>query len=222
MLFFAPPRERPEASRRFERSGIAGRTALASGLLALAALAAADARADTADADAHEEDEHPHRLQISGGLGYAFPFDDDASDAGAEGVGAYGRVEYIYRAIEAVTPRAYAGVVFAPNRAGCDVSPCDVSARIFFTGVKARLLAPIPYVAPFIELGVGASLGKLSTRVGQFVDASISGATYHIPFGLGLALGEHHQYELAFQYLFHPEVHQYSGGIVFGFEFPLR
>jgi hypothetical protein len=198
----------------------AGRAAFASAVLAL--VLTTDARADAPNVDDTEEPEPPHRLHISGGFGYAFPFDEEANDAGAEGIGAYAQVEYIYRALEAVTPRAYAGVVFAPSGGNCDVSPCDVSAQILFIGVKGRLLAPIPYVAPFLEIGIGGSLGQLTTRVDEIVDRSQSGVNYHIPFGLGLALGEYHQYELSFQYLFHPAARQFCGAFAFGFEFPLR
>jgi hypothetical protein len=197
-----------------------GRAAFSSALLALAI--SSNARADGAEAEEARENGHSHRLQISGGLGIAFPSNDEASDTGAQGIGAYARAEYIHRVIEAVTPRAYAGVVFAPKDGDCELSPCDVSARILFMGVKARLLAPIPYVAPFIEFGLGGSLGKLTTRVDEIVDSSKAGATYHIPIGLGLALGERHQYELAFEYLLHPEVHQVCGALAFGFELPLQ
>jgi hypothetical protein len=37
----------------------------------------------------------------------------------------------------------------------------DASANAVFMGIKVRLLASIPYIAPFIEVGYGASMGSL-------------------------------------------------------------
>jgi hypothetical protein len=37
----------------------------------------------------------------------------------------------------------------------------DASANAVFMGIKVRLLAAIPYIAPFIEVGYGASMGSL-------------------------------------------------------------
>jgi hypothetical protein len=166
-------------------------------------------------------DASPHRLHVSAGLGFAFPTDDDLADTDAEGTGGFGEVEYVYAPVEWATPRAYAGLLLTGANGDCPLTPCDVSAKIGFLGVKGRLLAPIPYVAPFFELGFGASVGSMSTRAGGIVDIERSGVMYHVPFALGLALGEHHEFELSLQYLLHPEQRQFGGALAIGFGFPL-
>lgn len=80
---------------------------------------------------------------------------------------------------------------------------------------------PIPWVAPFLELGLGGSLGTFSTQDGQAVAETAKGLTYHVPVGLGLALGRRREFELAFQYLFHDAQKQFSGAVALGIQFPL-
>ncbi len=92
---------------------------------------------------------------------------------------------------------------------------------IFFVGAKFRLMAPIPYVGPFIELGFGTSAGHISTRSGYQVNVTGDGIMYHVPFALGLALGGRHQFEIAFQYLFHPEQKEVCGAAALGFTLEL-
>jgi hypothetical protein len=101
------------------------------------------------------------------------------------------------------------------------VTPCDVSGRIGFFGAKFRLMVPLPYIGPFMELGVGASVGRLTTRVGPTLDVSRRGLMYHVPWAIGLALGARYQFELSFQYLEHPEEKQTNGAFAFGVSFPL-
>jgi hypothetical protein len=166
-------------------------------------------------------DESPHFLHVSAGLGITAPLDEALDDTDADGTGGFGEVEYVYRQVEWATPRAYAGVLLTGANSDCLLEPCDVTAKIGFLGVKGRLLAPIPYVAPFFELGLGASIGVMTTRAGGIVDIEHSGVMYHIPFTLGLALGPHHEFELSFQYLFHPEQRQFGGAVAIGIGFPL-
>jgi len=157
---------------------------------------------------------------LAAGLGLASP---SGSDVKGSGSGGYAEVEYIYRPNDWFTPRAYTGVLLSSPKSDCGigVSPCDVSANIFFLGGKVRLMAPIPYIGPFIEVGVGASAGRISTRSGQAVDAAGSGIMYHVPLALGLAMGEQHRYELSFQYLYHPEQKHVCGAVAVGVGFDL-
>jgi hypothetical protein len=154
------------------------------------------------------------------GIGVSLPDDEDVDGTGT---GGYGEVEYVYRRVAWLTPRAYTGVLITRPRSDCGagVSPCDVSSGIFFIGGKLRLMAPIPYVGPFIESGIGLSAGRISTRSGQSVDRTSSGVMYHVPVGLGLAIGPHHEFEISLQYLFHPEQEQISGAVAAGFRFNL-
>lgn len=161
----------------------------------------------------------PPLIQVSAGLGLALA--DNPYDAG--GSGFYAAGEYVLRPTIWFTPRAYVGLLLVSPDADCPVgvSPCEVSSRIGFLGSKVRLMAPIPYIGPFVELGLGASLGRITTRVGSTLDASRRGVTYHIPWAVGIALGRHYQFELSFQYLEHPEEKQTSGAAALGISFPL-
>ncbi|HET7788890.1 MAG TPA: hypothetical protein VFL36_23140 [Myxococcales bacterium] len=151
--------------------------------------------------------ESDRALGIAAGLGLAAPQRQNGQDVSGSGIGGYAEVEYIIRLNDWFTPRAYSGLLLTSPQADCGagVTPCDVSAKIVFAGGKFRLMAPIPYVGPFLELGLGSSLGRISTRSGRAVDVTYSGLTYHVPVTLGLALGRRHEFELAFQYLFHPD-----------------
>lgn len=164
----------------------------------------------------------PHHLQLSAGLGLTFLEDEELDGVDTTGTGGFGEVEYAYRQVEWATPRAYVGALLTRANGDCPLSPCDVSAQIGFLGVKGRLLAPIPYVAPFFELGLGASIGTLTTRAASVVDIEQNGIMYHIPVALGLALGAHREVELSLQYLFHPEQRQFGGAWAIGFGFPLE
>jgi hypothetical protein len=136
--------------------------------------------------------------------------------------GFYGAGEFGVALGEWVSPRLYGGLLMTfPVQQGCQLATgCDVSDKIAFVGGKVRFLAPIPYVAPFVELGLGLSAGSLRTLdVG--VDKSLAGITYHIPFALGLAVGKEHNIEIALSYLFHPAVSSFAGGIAVGLRLPV-
>src|SRR5438128_2647440 len=106
---------------------------------------------------AAEDEESPRAVGLAAGLGLAFPERQGGQDVSGRGTGAYAEAEYIFRPVHWFTPRLYAGLLLTAPESNCGagVVPCDVSAKIFFAGAKLRLMAPIPYVGPFIELGFG-------------------------------------------------------------------
>ncbi|WP_405207489.1 hypothetical protein [Aquimarina sp. LLG6339-5] len=91
--------------------------------------------------------------------------------------------------------------------------------KAFLLGGKARLRAPIPWVAPYAEIGIGTSIGKFET-VTAFDNIDKSGVIYHIPFSFGLELGKNHNVDLGFAYYFQPSVAQYVGALTLGITFP--
>jgi hypothetical protein len=97
----------------------------------------------------------------------------------------------------------------------------QVTSKIGFLGAKGRFTIPIPYIAPFIELGAGLSIGVLRTKTDS-TDEHTVGPAVHIPLTLGLALGGHHEFELEFLYLFHPNERQVGGAIGIGFLIGVR
>ncbi len=163
--------------------------------------------------------EKGHYIAVAAGLGISSP--DDESEAG--GTGLYAQGEYIIALHKWLSIRPYVGFVNT-NRFNetkeLDQMGYAVTTQAFFMGGKVRLLAPIRYVAPFIETGLGVSIGTFKTYT-EFTQVDKKGIVTHIPFSIGLALGKRNNIELAFTYQFHQSVHQYSGAAAIGYTFAL-
>jgi hypothetical protein len=148
------------------------------------------------------------------------------SDVNVIGSGFYASGEFVLVPNLWVSPRVYGGLLLTSTESSrCSgVTPCNVEAKIGFLGAKGRLTIPIPYVAPFFEVGIGVSAGTITTEVDSIVSKDFTGLTYHIPFALGLSLGEMHHYivDLAFSYLFHPALSQFDGALAVSMAFPLK
>ncbi|MBT8281485.1 MAG: hypothetical protein KJO16_07895 [Muriicola sp.] len=159
-------------------------------------------------------------LDIAVGLGLSAPYDD----VDVTGTGFYLQGEYVLTLASWIELRPYAGVIFAKTRFRDDEPPgprfrSDSNGALL--GGKARLTAPIPWVAPFVEGGIGASIGSFETFA-PATDLQASGLIYHIPFSLGLALGPDNNVDIAFTYYFHPTVRQFAGAAAFGLSIPLQ
>ncbi|WP_309640995.1 hypothetical protein [Flavobacterium sp.] len=120
--------------------------------------------------------------------------------------------------------RPYVGfVITSPDKNEKPETQPDYTAttKALLLGGKVRICAPIPYVAPYLEAGLGLSIGAFETYT---PDEHIkkSGVIPHIPFSLGLALGRKHLVEFAFTYYFQPSINQFSGAAALGFSFPLK
>lgn len=160
------------------------------------------------------------KLLVAAGFGESMTLVDGANGTGSGG----------YMAVEALSPEPqwlagdlYAGLVLTWPAGGCGagVVPCEVSARIFFLGIKVRVMAPIPWVGPFVELGAGLSFGTLTTLNGAVVQAEARGVIPHWQWAVGLAVGPHHEFSLSLQYLEHNRGKHTCGGVVAGYAFPL-
>ena len=120
--------------------------------------------------------------------------------------------------------RPYAGlVVTSSNGKDLNNNPTNEKAetKAFLIGGKARLRAPIPWVAPYLEVGLGASIGKFETYT-AYTNINKSGLIYHIPFSFGLELGQNNNVDLGFAYYFQPTVEQYAGAFAVGVTIPLK
>jgi hypothetical protein len=137
--------------------------------------------------------------------------------------GFFAQGELVLKAASWINFRPYAGFVFT-NSNGKDLNdnPTDEKAetKAFLLGGKARLRAPIPWVAPYVEIGIGTSIGKFETFT-FFNDINKKGIIYHIPFAFGLELGKKNNVDLGFSYYFQPTVEQYAGAFAVGITFPL-
>jgi uncharacterized membrane protein YciS (DUF1049 family) len=157
-------------------------------------------------------------IQASVGFGVSF-YENDA-DVSANGFFLQG--EYVFKFSQLLELRPYVGFILTKavepeNEINKNYS---VSTNAFFLGGKARLTIPIPFVAPYIELGIGTSLGKfqMETLEHSFNDR---GVAYHIPITLGLKLGQNRDFDFAFAYLLHNSKHQIAGAMAVGFTFPI-
>lgn len=119
--------------------------------------------------------------------------------------------------------RPYAGFIVT-NSTGKDVydNPTNEKAesKALLLGGKARLRAPIPWIAPYFEIGIGTSIGKFETFT-AFDNIDKSGIIYHIPFSIGVELGKNNNVDLGFTYYSQPSVEQLVGAFAVGITFPL-
>ena len=156
-------------------------------------------------------------IKASIGLGLSAPYDD----VDLTGSGFYAQGEYVIGITRWFGVRPYAGVVFTSADENENLPGYKVTSDAFLFGGKARVVAPIPYVAPYIEVGLGGSIGSFETYT-PFTNIKKNGMLVHIPFSLGLAIGKKHSIELEFTYYYHPAAEQFSGAAAIGFTFPLK
>lgn len=159
-------------------------------------------------------------IQVSVGLGISAPNED----YNIMGTGFYAQAEYVLGITKWIGVRPYAGfITTSPSTSGTDLSLSEyrVTSKAFLLGCKARIAVPIPWVAPYLELGIGASIGSFETYT-PIDNIKENGLLMHIPFTLGLALGKENNVEVAFTYYFHPNVNQFSGAAAIGLSFPIN
>jgi hypothetical protein len=160
-------------------------------------------------------------INASIGLGITGPYDQ--SDI--SGSGFYAQGEYVLGLSKWFGIRPYAGLILTSPKKIVDQQnqpEYKVTSKAFLLGGKARILAPIPYVAPYFEIGVGVSMGSFQTYTPLTNNISKNGLIMHIPFSIGLALGRKHSVDFAFTYYYQPSVEQFSGAVALGFTFPLN
>lgn len=158
-------------------------------------------------------------MDVSIGLGLSAPYDD----SNITGSGFYAQGEYVFGVTKWFGIRPYAGLVLTSADKNVDqlnLPEYKVTSKAFLLGGKARVAAPIPWVAPFFEIGIGASIGSFETYTPS-TNIKKNGIVMHIPFTIGLAIGRKHNFDFAFTYYYQPSVEQFSGATAIGFSFPL-
>ena len=159
-------------------------------------------------------------LNVQLGLGGTVPYYsvDEIVDNGF-----FMQGEYIVRVRSWIEVRPYLGLILTKSD-GNDINgnPTTEKAtsRAGLMGGKGRIRAPIPWVAPYIEAGLGASIGKFETFT-AFTDSQKRGPIYHIPISFGLELGRNHSVDLGVSYYLQPGVEQFVGALALGISFPL-
>ncbi|UZO79968.1 hypothetical protein NBT05_13540 [Aquimarina sp. ERC-38] len=159
-------------------------------------------------------------INISVGLGVTSSNDVEID---LFGNGFHAQAEYIVSQSKWFSMRPYLGFVYtstSKDELEPQFSDSRISTRAVFFGGKIRLCAPIPYIAPYIDLGIGGALGSFKT-ISPFSQVDKDGFVLHIPFTLGLALGRNHNTSFEFTYYFHLNVNQFSGALALGATFPI-
>lgn len=156
-------------------------------------------------------------INIAIGYGLSAPYED----VEVTGSGFYAQGEYILGISKWFGLRPYAGIIITSPDKNPDFPDYKVTTNAFLFGGKARFCAPIPWIAPYFELGLGGSIGSFETHTPN-MNKKGSGLVTHIPFSLGLALGPKHNFEFAFTYYFHPAAEQFAGAAAFGVSFPIE
>lgn len=158
-------------------------------------------------------------VQIGYGISVPYYSVDDIINTGF-----FVQGELVMKVASWVEFRTYAGFILTnSNGKTFNDEPTNEKAesKAFLLGGKARLRAPIPWVAPYAEIGIGTSIGKFETFTG-FSNYDKSGIIYHIPFSFGLELGRNNNLDLGFVYYFQPSVEQYVGAFAVGVTIPLK
>lgn len=139
------------------------------------------------------------------------------------GGGLYLQGEYIFGITSWFSARPYVGGIFTSVDKNQDLQnqpQYRVTTNAFLLGGKVRFYAPIPWVAPFIEGGIGTSIGTFETLT-PGVNFDKSDALLHIPFSIGLAIGRKNNFEIGISGYFHPAAKQSNAIFAAGYTFPL-
>ena len=160
---------------------------------------------------------------INAQIGYGMSAPNNSVDEVVDG-GFFAQGELVLKVKSWIEFRPYAGFILtSSNGEDLNGNPTNEKAesKAFLLGGKARLRAPIPWIAPYVEIGIGTSIGKFETFT-AFDNIDKSGIIYHIPFSFGLELGKNNNVDLGFTYYIQESVEQYVGAIAVGITFPLK
>ncbi len=160
---------------------------------------------------------------INAQIGYGLSSPNNSADRIVNN-GFFAQGELVLKVTSWVELRPYVGfITTSSNGKDLNDNPTDEKAetKAVLLGGKVRVRAPIPWVAPYAEIGLGTSIGKFETFT-AFDSIDKSGIIYHIPFAFGLELGRKHNVDLGFTYYIQPSVEQYIGAFAVGITFPLN
>ena len=160
---------------------------------------------------------------IEGSIGFGLTSPNE-EEIDVLGRGVFIQGEYVIALKSWFGLRPYAGFVYTNTRENSTVDALrgyKANTTALLVGGKIRLAAPIPYVAPYLEVGYGASIGRFETETRRF-DIDKTGIVGHIPFTIGLAIGRDHEVEIEFTYFYQDSVEQFTGAVAIGLSFPLN
>lgn len=156
---------------------------------------------------------------VSAGIGLGITSPDDLTDIAASGF--YTQGEYIFAFTRWFGVRPYAGLML--NNTDTEIgdpnlSEYRISSKALMFGGKIRVAAPIPWVAPYIEIGMGASIGSFETYT-PYTNIKKNGLQPHVPFAFGLAIGHKNEVDFGFTFYSIPSAEQIASAMELGFTF---
>ena len=158
-------------------------------------------------------------LEVSVGYGVSLPYDE----VGFYGTGYFAQGEYVMGINEWVDLRPYAGYLFTEMNEsfGGPIKPEDkATVNAFLIGGKARFTLPVEWVAPYLEVGVGSSVGTFETVTAKRKFEK-SGIFLHFPVSVGFELGPDNDVTLELTAYFHNSPAQVAGAVAVGLYFPI-
>jgi hypothetical protein len=149
-------------------------------------------------------------------------------DRDLAGHGFHAKLEYVHSITSYFAWKPYAGLFMTWQDEGdlerycARLAPrCEATSQIVQLGSKLRLAVPIPWLAPFIELGLGLSAGVSRTETPE-ERRFTSGLAFNLPFAFGVALGPQHSVEISAAMYQVYRADQFLGAFMLGFHIPLE
>lgn len=171
-----------------------------------------------------EAQERGHALEPSIAVAGTLSTSDD-KESEISGDGWLARLEYNLGATSYLAWKPYAGLLMTWGSDDTDprckraVVECEATTQAVLLGSKVRLALPIPWFAPFAEVGLGFSLGYSRTETLQN-RRHVNGAI-NFPLALGVALGPAHSVELSLAMFQLGAARQLALGLSLGFRVPI-
>jgi hypothetical protein len=165
-------------------------------------------------------------LNVSIGYGMCTTLDqiDQNMEDEIYGTGLYLQCEYNLHLASWVNLIPYGGLIITGVRQDNTYTQkydYEVTTKALLLGAKVRLVAPIPYFAPYFESGVGMSAGAFVNKT-PYRNIHKNGIISHVPITFGVLLGRHQKIDFFFAYYSQPSINQTTGGVGFGINFPIR
>ncbi len=163
-------------------------------------------------------------INVSIGLGISMHYETYENIEYTSTDGFYAQGEYVLGLTKWFELRPYAGFITTSESESDFINKelprYYTKTTSFFIGPKARINAPIPYVAPYIEAGYGLSIGSFET---YDVNKTLkkNGIVAHVPFSIGLMIGKNKNFDVGFTYLYQSNINQMNGAFAIGYSIEL-
>lgn len=162
----------------------------------------------------------PDLLELGAGVGYTLANDSRRVEESGSGMGLWLGGTYRRPLTRWFVPSVYAeAVATSRDKDGC--GGCLAETRALFVGTQARLILPVPYFSPFLELGVGVGAGRFETLTRE-IDRKLTSVAFHIPLTLGVMLGRQSDVSVGLRYLVVPRAEQIAGALAVSLTFPIE